>query len=237
MTLRVSTWNVEWCQPQSAAADAIRERLLTSEPDIICLTESEADFLVSQGHTILCEADHGYPLKGQRRKVLLWSRHPWKAVDPIGHANLPPGRFVAGRTMTPAGPVLVIGVCVPWFGAHVSTGRRDRRRWEDHLSFLTHLGHYLTGVDEPCVLLGDFNQTVPRRRAPQPVYDALCAAVINHLNVVTTGEIGEFGHAIDHVATSRHFACQEVRGLSPVGEDGRPLTDHFGLATVLSRTG
>ena len=54
--------------------------------------------------------------------------------------ELPGGRFVSGVTMG----IRFIGVCIPWQSAHVSTGRKDRKSWEDHLIYCRHL----TGIIE-----------------------------------------------------------------------------------------
>ncbi len=84
------------------------------EPSIICLTEAYRDFFEGRGHVIEATADYGYPLVVGRRKVLLWSREPWRQVDPVGDAQLPAGRFVAGTTAARLGNVRVTGICVPW---------------------------------------------------------------------------------------------------------------------------
>ena len=121
--LTVATWNAEWRVPGSADAALIRERLASVGADIICLTEAYGDIMGSEGHLIEAEPDYGYPIVEGRRKVMLWSREPWEVVDRVGHPDLPPGRFVAGRTMTIAGMVDVIGVCVPWREAYVDGNR------------------------------------------------------------------------------------------------------------------
>ncbi|HEY1051050.1 MAG TPA: hypothetical protein VGE39_14870, partial [Prosthecobacter sp.] len=106
---------------------------------VICVTEGYADIFPEGGHIITSDADHGYPITPGRHKVLLWSRNPWREVDALGSALLPPGRFVAGTTDTPRGPLRFIGVCIPWRDAHVRTGQRNRQPWEDHLTYLQHL--------------------------------------------------------------------------------------------------
>lgn len=58
---------------------------------------------------------------------------------------MPGGRFVSGVTGTPLGDVRVVGVCIPWEGAHVDTGRKDRAKWEDHLRYLEGSEKYLAG--------------------------------------------------------------------------------------------
>ena len=122
--LTVATWNAEWRVPGSEDAALIRDRLDQVGADIICLTEAYANIMGSGGHLIESEPDYGYPLVEGRRKVVLWSREPWEQVDRVGHAELPPGRFVAGRTMTAARMVDVIGVCVLIFEQG-----RTRMRW------------------------------------------------------------------------------------------------------------
>jgi endonuclease/exonuclease/phosphatase family metal-dependent hydrolase len=159
--LTVATWNVEWRAPGSVDAALIRERLNSVGADIICLTEAYADFMGGEGHLIESEPDYGYPVVQGRRKVLLWSREPWAAVDRVGQPDLPPGRFVAGRTMTPVGPINVVGVCIPWREAHVRSGTRDRTLWQDHLAYLKGLRGILADRTERTLVMGDFNQRVP----------------------------------------------------------------------------
>lgn len=233
--LSVITWNVEWRQRSSKAADIIRERIWAHDPDVICLTETPADFLASGGHIIEGRADWGYPMKGNRRKVLLWSKQPWTNVNQVGHPDLPPGRFVSGQTSTSIGEVAVVGVCIPWSGAHVTTGRRDRKRWDDHLTYLKYLSGVLEKVAQPAIVLGDFNQAIPRRTAPVDAFRALEAAVCGRFDVATSGCIEPIGgFAIDHVAHSRDLRSGGVVGLSATGPTGEKLSDHFGLAISLS---
>lgn len=72
-----------------------------------------------------------------------------------------------------------MGVCVPWEAAHVSTGHKNRKRWEDHITYLRALKNQLrkSARDVPTVLVGDLNQTLPPFRAPVPARDLLLAIV------------------------------------------------------------
>lgn len=232
-SIRVGTWNVAWKHPSRSAGRTMRERLLAEDPEVLCITEADADFMGADGHTICAEADYGYPLKGNRRKVLLWSGEPWTSCDRIGDPALPRGRFVAGRTTTKAGPLLVVGVCIPWAAAHVSTGRRDKKRWEDHLAYLAGLQTYLSKLEEPFLLMGDFNQAVPRRAAPRHVFDALERAILNQVEIFTSGDVKPCGFSIDHIAGSRGLTCTLRKGLSAVGPEGAVLSDHFGIIADL----
>jgi endonuclease/exonuclease/phosphatase family metal-dependent hydrolase len=233
-SLTVATWNTEWRRAVSADARLVRERLLALSPDIICLTEAYAELLSGDGHCITSETDYGYPITPGRRKVVLWSREPWDEVDSEGHRDMPPGRFVAGRTSTPAGDLRVVGVCIPWREAHVRSGRRDRQCWEDHLAHLAGLetlAHDWTG---PTIVLGDFNQRVPRGPAPAHVYVALEGALLERFAIATAGALQPLGRpAIDHVVHSGDFEAVEVTALSNLAEDGRRISDHFGVSVRL----
>ncbi len=211
----------------------MRERLLAEDPEVLCITEADAQFMGSTGHTICAEADYGYQLTGNRRKVLLWSRQPWLTHDTLGDPALPPGRFVAGRTLTSAGPLLVVGVCIPWAAAHVSTGRKDKKRWEDHLAYLDGLHTYLSKLAEPFVLMGDFNQAVPRRTAPEHVFDALERAVLAQVELFTSGDVEPCGYSIDHIAGPKGSSCSWRKGLHALGAEKEVLSDHFGIIARL----
>lgn len=233
-TASIVTWNVEWKPPRSRSSDILRERIFAHQPDIICLTETYANFLPAFGHTVEADPDYGYAIKEGRRKVLLWSRESWANVDQVGDDNMPTGRFAAARTLTPIGEIDVVGVCIPWEAAHVSSGRRDRQPWEDHLRFLSGLGKVLGSRTARTVIVGDYNQKIPKLRAPQLVFDALERAVLSRFSVATSGAIHPLNEfAIDHLAHSADITCHSVTGLSNFDEAGRRLSDHFGLGIKL----
>jgi len=130
----------------------------------VCLTEGEPDLCPPNGYTITSSNEHGYTSRrGGQRKVLLWSQQEWDNVDEIGNSGLPPGRYISGVTDTNLGPLRIIGVCIPWSHAHVSTGRRDRQLWQDHLTFLEELESLLNrrSDDIDTIVVGDFNQRIP----------------------------------------------------------------------------
>lgn len=232
--LSIVNWNVEWRQPQGRAARILRQRIFASDPDVICLTESYRDFLPS-GHMIEAEADYGYAIREGRRKVLLWSKRPWMGVDAIGHPKLPGGRFIRGQTETLIGSLDVVGVCIPWASAHVTSGRRDRRRWEDHIAYLEALADIMPTQPSRLVVMGDFNQTVPRTAAPLSVYQMLDKVLLSQLSVVSSGWVEPLGcPLIDHICTSRDLSAVSVLSLSNV-DSGRQITDHVGVhATIVS---
>lgn len=235
--LRVLLWNVAWRRPASPAGTAIRDLLARHDPDLVCLTEAPLDLPVG-GHVIAADPDYGIPMKPGCRKVLVWSRHPWEQVDDRGHPDLPSGRFVRGVTATPLGRLAVIGVCIPWSMAHVACGRRDRALWEDHRRHLHALGDLL-GREAPrrdTLRLGDFNQAIPRTRAPKDVATALAAALGRSLTVATAGEIpGLERPSIDHLAATSDLAPLDIAPLPNVLENGSRISDHTGLMIRLAR--
>ncbi len=232
--LSIVNWNVEWRPSYSSAAETLRQRIFEQTPDVICLTESHRDFLPASGHLVEAEADYGYSIHKGRRKVLLWSKQPWSGVDAVGHAELPTGRFIRGTTETAIGPIDVVGVCIPWSGAHVSSGRRDRKRWEDHLRFLNALAQVIPDHPSRLLVVGDYNQKVPRTIAPVAAYRALDKAVLSRLRLITMGTIEPAqGQLIDHIAISPDLKALSVKSLSNMDGERR-LSDHLGVAATLS---
>ena len=232
----VATWNLEWRERSSSDGAELQRRLRAVGPNIACVTEGYNDFFDGQGHVIAGAADWGYPLKKGRRKVILWSDAPWHDVDEQGPADLPPGRYVAGTTETAVGPIRVVGVCIPWRDAHVRTGRRDRTPWQDHLAYLEGLAVALAATTDPTILIGDFNQSHPRRRQPKSVHSALERAVLSKLNLPTGGAIADSeSQAIDHIAHSGEFEAGSVAALSNITVSGARLSDHFGVTATLTR--
>jgi hypothetical protein len=221
----VVNWNTAWASPRSRRGRAIRDELKARQPDLVCLTEATVDLLpFSEGSALESEVDYGYGVRDTRRKVILWARQGFKDSTSTSPTGMPSGRYIVGTLGS--SPLRVFGVCVPWSMAHVSTGRRDRVRWEDHLQYLSCLGGMLRlpGAVRSCVI-GDFNQTVPRLRAPQHVHDALVRA-LSGLTVLTA-DLHLQQPLIDHIAVST--------GISLVSWSPLPaLSDHIGWVAELT---
>ena len=164
--VRVGTWNTRDARPDSPTGGRVSAALADPDCDILCVTKGSVGILPAGGHHIDAGPDWGYPPKREgRRRVLLWSKRPWIDVDPVGSEELPNGRFVAGVTETPLGLVSVVGVCIPWDEAHVDSGRKDRELWQDHLAWLTGFERFRDRFAvERTIVLGDFNQHIPRKR-------------------------------------------------------------------------
>lgn len=232
--VRVATFNCEWRRPNSADARAIRALLDATNPDVVCLTEAHSNFFGSHGHTIEALPNPTSAI-ASRRKVLLWSRKPWVQVDAQGPPGLPPNRFVSGQTETALGPVRFMGVCIPYRFAAVRHGSPKRAPWEVHLEYLSALDAALPPRPQRLVVLGDFNQRVPRKHQPARSFDALNQALFSRLALATAGVIENIGsQSIDHVCYSRDFDLREVGGLSNIGPAGRLISDHFGVHVSLS---
>ena len=224
-TLTLATWNVEWATPRNHAP--ITERIAAMNADILVVTEGDTGVLPAGGTHLDGGTDWGYTnTKPDWRKVMLWSRHPMRAIEGEGPAKVP-GRFTMAQVNTPVGDVTVIGVCIPWRDAHVRTGRRDAEPWDEHKAYLDHLGTVIRRHrDQRLVVMGDFNQRFPRTRAPQEVFDAINAA-LEGLTVVTVGQLpGLTRQDVDHIAVSDHFEPQQVWGIDRHDDSGRLLSDH-----------
>lgn len=238
-TLNIVLWNIEFRESGSPDGRELQKRIMECSPDIVCITEGYPDFL-ELPHLVVAGADYGYPNRDGRRKVMLWSRTPWVDADPSGDSDLPPGRYVAASSATAVGPIRVHGICIPWAQAHVHSGRRDRRPWDEHRQFVAGLGRMLRSEDpsRATLVLGDYNQRLPRRYTPMEVHRELQAAFPSSLRCATEGAIEPLRKAsIDHLHHSLDLEMAFVRSLSNVGPSGRPLSDHFGLHIQLRRAG
>ena len=237
MALRLVNWNVEWATPRSRKTAEILNRIDRHSPDIVCLTETHADLLSRDGHTICSQPDYGYPVTEGRRKVILWSREPWERSDDVGIDSLPPGRFVSGVTRTSAGVLTVMGVCIPWFGSRTEArrGSERRMRWEDHGQYLAGLTKLLEGAaPNRLMVMGDFNQIVgPGCRAPSELQSSLQGAFPPGMRIVTSELAFQGRRSIDHIVLSDDFAVETLDVISNL-HDGQGLSDHFGVVASLS---
>ena len=232
--VRVLTWNLEWARPSGVRSARAQRQIDALDPDVMALTEVHLAALPDDANTIWADADYGYGGPPERRKVGLWSRWGWTDTDAAGAAGMPGGRLVAGTTPTPHGPVRVIGVCIPWHMAHVTSGRKDRSPWEDHLAYLAGLAAIIDADNpEHLLVMGDFNQRLTGRTAPERVHQALLAA-LGDLTVATADTPAGLDHPpIDHVAHTSGLAVTSVIGISRQADNGAPISDHDGVAVDL----
>ena len=237
MTMSLVNWNVQWAIPRSQRTPEIRKRIDGYRPDVVCLTETHTELLSPGGHVICSQADTGYKIRENMRKVMLWSREPWGSVDDLGLGDMPPGRYVSGVTRTPVGEVTVIGTCIPWRGSRTEDRRESERKrhWEDHARYLHGLSKLLKGVqDRPLIVMGDFNQRIGQGKfVPHYLQTALQDAMPEHMTIATSA-LGHGGRrCVDHMALSEEFAAESLCVISNVAGDSK-LSDHCGVAATLS---
>ena len=168
---------------------------------------------------------------------MLWSRQPWRDVDDLGHESLTSGRFVSGVSATSIGDVMVMGICIPWFGSRTEArrGTERRERWQDHEQYLTALTEILAReTDVPLIVMGDFNQVIGEgARAPVHLREALRDAFSRSMTIVTADVTFKGRRNIDHIALSEGLACESVEPISNI-HDGSRLSDHYGIVAEVS---
>lgn len=234
--LVAACWNTQWHKLNSPKGRRLRATLNEVAADLICLPEAQHDFLSDTHYGIWSDPDHGYPVQLQRSKVTLWSRWPWRDIDVIGDSQLPPGRYVAGSTSTPLGDLRVIGICVPWREAHVASGSRDRAPWQDHRAYLAAIAAVLQRAQQqgPVLLMGDFNQRLPRRWVPEDLSKSLHDA-LGEYSVWTTDIVpGLASQLLCHIAgAGLAMTHGSIRGL-PRHIEGHDVSDHDGVCVRFS---
>ena len=236
MSLKLVNWNVEWATPASQRTPEILSRVRGHAPEIVCLTETHDGLLSQDGHTICSQPDYGYPIRKGRRKVLLWSKEPWKQVENVGIDSMPPGRFVSGVTQTSVGDVTVIGICIPWFGSRTEAKRKEpKKQWEDHEKYLNDLTKILERRStERLIVMGDFNQRIgPASSARAELQLALQRAFPPRMTIATSAIGFQGRRSIDHIALSADLSAESIGVISNI-HDGRKLSDHFGVVAEVS---
>jgi len=227
--LTLATWNVEWAAPRKRGA--IRERIAAWDSDILVVTEGDHGLLPDGGFAADAGTDWGYRVdKPERRKVILWSRWPLDSVSTDVPAGVRTGRLVDSTVSTPVGPIRVLAVCIPWRDAHVRTGISPHgERWREHRAFASHLGGLIAqhAAGTPLVVMGDFNQRLPRTTQPHEIFAHLSRA-FEPLTVITAGADPPSGlsrQEVDHIAVSAQLVPERVWGVDRHHGD-RKLSDH-----------
>lgn len=234
----IVNWNTAWAKEGHSKAKIMQDEIQALDPEVVCLTEAYDDFSLETGYLISSDADYGYQIVPGRRKVMLWGKQPWINVVKQPSNAMPPGRYVYGETETSLGVLGIHGVCIPWRDAHVYTGRKNRQLWQDHLAYLATLPDALDGKDCALqVMVGDFNQRIPRKRVPVHVYETLENVLANRFTILTTGIISPIEkQTIDHVAVTEQLKAGWIQSISNIGPEGQRLSDHFGIVAKLEST-
>ena len=228
--IRVATWNVEKATPKSKKGRHIQQIIKQIDADIFVLTEGCRE-LMPEGFVIEGGADWGYkPKQKCLRKVLLWSKYQLVNESLAEFTKMPPGRFASATVQHPDGDFATMAVCIPWPFAHENSGRKDRDRWEDHITYLDGLQTLIEQVRTPLVVAGDFNQRIPRGNQPHKVSDKL-SECIDGLQVCTSLPLEK--PLIDHIAVSKHFSASMVETITDHDSIGN-LSDHRGVITEIA---
>ena len=232
VSISVMTWNTEWATPSSDRGRRIASIVEAAGADIAVVTEGVRELLPSTGSVVDAGDNWGYGPEPARRKVIVWSRYPL-TLDLIGTDGGTRGRLAVATAATPAGPLRILGVCIPWRDAHVNTGRGDASPWSEHMDYLDRLEVLLAELDHdvPTVIAGDFNQRIPRVRQPVRVADRL-NEVLGGWTIHTAGDFPNGLH-IDHIATDRRFVLESARDWPASDHLGR-LSDHAGVICRLT---
>jgi len=222
-------WNLEWTVSESNRGKIIKQIVDDLNPDVICFTEAYPAIVPDNGYIITSDANYGYENTGDRRKVILWSKNPWKNIDQYGSKDIPGGRFISGIT----NEIRFIGVCIPWKDAHVNTGMKNRKIWEDHSNYLISLNiitkKYLLTENKIC-MVGDFNQRIPRLYTPEDIFEKLMKIIQSDFNIITANLLDENGKLlIDHVAVSNTLKGEFENIIPKTTKNGFKLSDHSGL--------
>ena len=159
-----------------------------------------------------------------------WAKPGAERGRRVADALAAPGCDILCVTEGYAGILPVVGVCIPWRDAHVRTGRKDRGAWQDHESWLTGFAALpYRRAGERTVVLGDFNQPIPRRRQPKRIYAALRDAFAG-LAFATAGELaGTPELAIDHIAHTADLVLADDIRIWPKLSAGTRFSDHIGV--------
>ena len=208
--LKISCWNSEWASLKSRRGKFFRNQF---NSDVICVTEGYESLLPNDGYVISSNENYGYKIKKGRRKVILWSKSEWSDIDKLCSKKIPTGRYISGITMG----IRFIGICIPWRFAHVSTGRKDRKPWEDHLTFIENLKI----TKNKTILMGDFNQHIPKTYQPNDVYFDL-NKLIKGMTLLTSNM------GLGHIAISHELKASEVLKI-PTGSN----SDHDGVSCLI----
>lgn len=199
--------------------------------DIVCLTEAHVATCPPGGHTIEAAPGNAVADRKGAKKVLLWSRKPWKEVK--FPTLSPPGRIVSGTSSVQWQVVRFVGVCIPWAGSRTPRSGGDRSPWSDHIDFLEGLHSIVVDASATTMVLGDFNQTVPPTVQPRRASEALRQAFAER-TIATRGFSAADGKkTIDHVAHSQGLHLTEAAELPRI-EAGLRISDHFGLVCTFA---
>ena len=236
MTIKVVNWNIERRGPQTWQAASLISEIGGFGPDLVCLTEAHDNSLTSLGgHTISHVGYRSAHKQPSERLVMLWSRTSWQPVV-IPEKLQNSGGLVAGVTKLDGEDVLCIGLCIPYHMAKLANEEKTRP-WHHHKRFLKQVTPWLrtqTG-ERPTIVMGDFNQRIPRKYGSREAYDLLMH-VFDPFEIITRDELEPLGElTIDHIGLKGGLGAVRIEARSRFAHDGRPRSDHFGVFATLTK--
>lgn len=236
-TLKILNWNVEANKQtkRNKRSDGIKQILMQFEPDVICLTEAYPHNLPDVGHTIT-SAVSGWSLEQKGvRKVILWSKSKWDAVDTVGAVDLPQGRFVTAITED----IRIIGVVIPYHAYRMQTkwGSDRKAMWQGAEEYLVPLKDHVLSqpiYQNKTMILGDFNLQIPARGYPKEKsrVNQLREETFARYQIPTAGELDDPAldkPFIDHVALTSDIEVKSMQFISRFTSSGTELSDHNGV--------
>ncbi len=236
-TLKILNWNVEADKQTSRnnRSEAIRQVLKHADADVICLTEAYSHNLPDGGHTVT-SAMSGWSLEQKgARKVILWSKSKWDAVDPIGSVDLPQGRFVSASTQD----IRIVGVVIPYHAYRTQTkwGSERKSLWQGAKEYLTVFREQVLSqsiYQRKTIVLGDFNLQIPARTYPpqKSEVNRLRELTFANWKIPTSGDMDDPAldkPFIDHIALTPDIEVKSLQFISRFTASGDELTDHNGV--------
>jgi endonuclease/exonuclease/phosphatase family metal-dependent hydrolase len=234
---RFLVWNLQRQRPESPKSNAQTDTILKFKPDVAIFTETWLGNTQKMGgHEVSVFGGVWSRTDPNERKILLWSKTPFKDVVECAFEDSVVGRIVAATTTIPSGTVRVVGVCIPYHAANTRRIMNPMKMWSEHRHYLVELAKFLTQQNPsiPLVVAGDFNQRIPSTFPPKDVQQSLLNS-LGQTKLLTSGEVGENKtKLIDHLSASSHFQLQGLEIIQPTLIGKTAITDHIGVSLRLN---
>ena len=240
--MRILNWNTQIASPRGVNGrfEVVQAIVAGYDGDIICLTEAYPETLPSGGH-IVSSGPSGWGRHERlgARKVLLWSKNPWRETDQIGSERLPEGRFVSAVTEACGVAVNVVGMCIPFHNYRYDKSWAEKRKaiWQGASEYLDALREEVLQQDKYCrrtILIGDYNMQIPPSTYPYPSQE------VNRKREETFADwqiptaldrdiTGLDKPLVDHIALTADFRVRSISVIDRYGSEILSLSDHNGV--------
>jgi hypothetical protein len=237
--MRIGTWNVEYAKKPEKNLRRLA-RLRSCSASVWVLTETHADLDLSESH----QPVSSLPRPDQRHGshwVTIWSEYPVLEI----FSELPdPLRSACALLDSPSGPILVLGVVLPW---HTDRGDHptdvEVKNWSEHHRVLENQAAEWSDLrrrytDAAFYVSGDLNMSIGgppyygTARGRTALHRAMSACQLACTTSFEKVPAGMLEHpAIDHVLVPAAVADHTgvVCAWPGTDEDGIRLSDHSGL--------